>query len=301
MSDFIISTARALMATMQPATGTRSSGSVLVTATAGQSVVVPRNRYAIPVVGGSARPDLMVKAANNPATEDGSWTATDAGTAINFISNLGGARHNLPDTTVLLFDPPLDNVASAVVTGGAFAGGADSTAFGALRDLVMAEQLSGPQLTTDLARSPIKRFPSAIVTWQDVQPADGSTVVQQNRGAARVGTRRILAKATYRISIISSRADSAHARRHEGLYAVDQVARLVSDRQAVDGRECVSNPSGVQILQMLREFQPGADLYLKFFIYHLVVACTVTIEQIDTRSYNDWLLTLLNVDKPGVS
>jgi len=297
VSDFIIGTARALMAVMQPATGTRSTGVVTLTALAAQTVNLKRGQYAYPVLGGRASPELLIKVGENPATDDGSWDVTDAGLAVTFISNLGGARYNLPATTPIILDNPPSGLVVALPTADAdFTGGIDATGFGAVLDLVMAEQLSGPALHVDMRRSQLTRFPSVMVTWEDVQPADGSSTVTAGRGSARVGTRSLLFKSSYTISVITSRKDTDHERRHEGLFMVGTLARLITDRQMVDG-ECLSNPSGIQIRSIFREVGPQ-DIYQKFYIYHMLISAHVTIQQFDSRTYSDWLLAVLNVDKP---
>lgn len=293
MSDVILNTARAVMALMQPLTGTRATGTVTMTAKAGQSFELKPGTYAFPVLSGKVRPHMHFKVAAPPSGD--AWTITDAGVAVTFISNLGGAKYNIPGGTVLRMDPPIEALDTAVVAGD-FIDGVDATGFGALKDVVIAEQLEGPVISLDMRRAPgLTRFPAAVITWDDGLPADGSTQTTLGRGN-RVGTRSLLWALNYQISIISSRADSDHARRHEGMYILNAVARLISDRHMVD-TECVSNPQPLQLRQMLREDGPQ-DVYQKFYIYHLMFGCTTTLESIDTRTYPDWLKAVLNVNKP---
>ncbi len=116
----IENTARALQAICQPLTGTRSSGTVTMTAS-GDDVTIARNTHGVPVLNGKEHPDLVFKTGEGPNSDpdpEGSWTVTSGGTDVDFISNIGGVRQNIPDTTVINLDPWITGIASAVVSGG---------------------------------------------------------------------------------------------------------------------------------------------------------------------------------------
>jgi hypothetical protein len=297
----VLETSRALMAIMSPATGTRSSGNVRLQAQPGVEVSVPRNHFAFPVIKGDRRPELVLKVAEGPE-DDQSWKVTDTPGDILLISNIGGERYNLPDGTPIVFDPPLTGIVTSPAANKpkvnvAFSGGLDRTGLGCVADMLMYEQLRvSPELGVDLRRSGITKFPAVILTWSDLQSADGVTVPQAGRGN-RVGTRSTLYKSTFDITIMVSRADEDHARRHEGLAIMEFLMRLLTDRQSVDGL-CVSNPSGVQILQTFRETALPQSLVQKFYIYHIIVAAELGLEQIDSRTFNDWLTAVVDVIKP---
>jgi len=286
----IIRTARAIMACLNSITGTRSSGTVLVTAS-GDDVTLPRNRYALPVIEGRQRPDLAVKVAEG-TEDDGSWIVTSSGTAVSMFSNIGGARQNLAGSTVLEFDPPIDGIASASVSV-PFTGGANPTDFGTIKDLAMSEYIGA--LPVDLSRSLIKGFPCALLTWVDDEPADSATTAMLGVSAARAGTRRNLYKLTYQLRVISERADSSHARRAYGLEILDQIAELLVDRHEIDG-EHISNPRGLQVVQRWRE-TGGGPTYQKYYVYAMLISAMVSFGRQDTRTYNTWVTTVLNVDK----
>lgn len=298
----IIGGARAIMAVISPLTGGRASGAATLTSAAG-TVVVPRNHYAYPIVAGKHRPDQLFKIDTGPNT-DGSWDVGAGGTPVNFVSNNGGQRYNIPAGTKLIFDPPLSGlVAAAPAADATFTGGIDATGFGALKDLLMFETMDGDDALS-LRRSNVTRFPAAVITFRDFQPADGTTINVTQR-ETKVGTRKSLYKVTYVISVISSRADQDHERRHEGLTIVENIMKLINDRRAAEAppdepdlaRECLSNPGGVQIREAFRESGPQ-DIYQKFYIYNILVSTTVTLQTTDARTYPDWLLAVLNVDKP---
>ena len=297
--SFINANLRALLAVMQPLTGVRSAGLIQMTAS-GEDVFIERGQYAIPVIGGRAAPELLVKADLNPATPSdespGSWRVPFVGASVGFISNLGGVRYNFPPGTTFLLDPPVDGLTATLLPSAAgFAGGIDASGFGALLDLVIAENLSGPAQSVDLRRSQLTRFPSAVLTWREAIPADGSSVPQVRRGS-RAGTRVNLYRLGYTLSVIASRQDTQHERQHEALSIISSLAELITDRQAVDG-ENLSNPSGVQIQSIRREALPQ-EAFQRFIIYSIDLNCTVTLCQRDSREYAEWLVTHLCIEKP---
>jgi hypothetical protein len=290
----IVDTARNLMATLQPATGDRASGPVTLTAS-GADVTVPRNTFAMPIIDGHRRPDLLLKTGEGP-NEDGSWTVTSGGTAVIFISNIGGVRHNIPINTRISFDPPLIGLVSTLPTAdSAFTGGTDPTVFGTIKDMVIYENLDGPNFQIDLRRSAVTRFPCVLVTWMNTEPADGTTQTQTHR-ATRSNRFGVLYKDTFALSVLSSKEQSDHSRRHEGLEIIDTMARLLTDTQSIDGCP-YSNPGGVQIRQVIRDISPEND-YQKLYIYSLMLSTERNLQRLDSRVYSDWLLAVMDIYKP---
>jgi hypothetical protein len=270
------------MATLQPATGDRASGPVTLTAS-GADVTVPRNTFAMPIIDGHRRPDLLLKTGEGP-NEDGSWTVTSGGTAVTFISNIGGVRHNIPINTRISFDPPLIGLVSTLPTAdSAFTGGTDPTVFGTIKDMVIYENLDGPNFQIDLRRSAVTRFPCVLVTWMNTEPADGTTISQTHR-----------ATRSNRFGVLKEQSD--HSRRHEGLEIIDTMAGLLTDRQSVD-ESPFSNPGGVQIRQIIRDISPEND-YQKMYIYSLMLSTERNLQQTDSRVYSDWLLAVMDIYKP---
>jgi hypothetical protein len=290
----IIDTARNIMAILQPATGDRSSGPVTLTASGGD-VTVPKNTFAMPIVNGTRRADLLLKVGEGP-NEDRSWTVTSGGTAVTFVSNIGGIRHNIPINTQISFDPPLSGLISTVPTAdSAFTGGTDPTVFGTIKDMVIYEHFEGANFGIDLKRSGIKKFPCVIISWTNTEPADGTTISQTER-PTRANATGVLYKDTFNLAIVSSKDQSDHSRRHEGLEIVDTMARLLTDRRGVDNSP-VSNPGGIQIRSIIREDGPE-DIYQKFYIYDMLLSTERNLQQLDSRVYNDWLLAVVDIYKP---
>jgi hypothetical protein len=289
----IIDVARAIMAICTPATGQRATGKVKLFTHADTTVALRRNHAMMPVIDGAARSDLLIKSGEGPLAE-GAWEITPDGTEVDVLSNVGGVRHNvLTAGTKVVLDPPVPGIvindAPTVIQG--LVGGLDTTGFGAVKDVVLYEQFDGPDRALDTRRSLLKRFPAVLLTWEGLEPADGVATAQTAR-ATRLGTRKALYSLTYTLSVISSRADSDEERRHEGLAILDLLIRLLADRQAVDGY-CLSNPSGLYIQEAHRESGPQ-DVYQKFYIYTAVIGAMATVEQIDLRTYNPWLLSKIN-------
>ena len=293
--DAVTAATRALLAVLAPLTGTRSTGLVSLQSASGV-VQVARGQYAMPVLGGQIAPELLVKVAANPDTEDGHWDVTTTPTPVQFTSNLGGVANNFAAGTQFVLDPPVAGlVATGPTSAAGFTGGTDSSGFGALRQVVDAESTAGPLVNVDLRRSALQVFPAAVLTWQDAVPADGS-VVPQMRPSGRVGNKQKLYRLGYTLTIVTSRADSGSARRHEGRWITYALMRALSDRQSVDG-EVVSSPSGVQVQSASRESGPQ-EVFQKWYLYHLVLNCEVTLSGLDDRTFADWLSTRLQIWKP---
>jgi hypothetical protein len=259
----------------------------------GADVTINRNVHGVPVINGQEQPDLVFKTDVGP-NDDGSWTVTSGGTGVTWISNIGGIRHNISDTTVINLDPEITGIASAVVNGD-FTTGADDTAYGTLKDFVLYEQLAGPALPLDMRRSLLKGFPSAMIAWIQAEPGDGSTTAHTLR-ETRVGTFGTLHRHIFQISVIVNRAESDYRRRAEGMHIIETMSRLLTDRHAIDGCP-FSNPSGIQILRFWREVLPQ-PLAKRFYVFNLQLSVVTSLITTDTRSYNDWLLARIDVLKP---
>lgn len=291
--SIILDTARNLMAVMQPATGNRATGVATVTAS-GVDVNLPMNTYAMPILNNRRMSNMLFKTAQGP-NDDRSWTVTSGGTAITFISVIGGTRHNIAQGTELSFDPLVAGLVSARPTAdSAFTGGTDPTFWGSVKDIVIYENFD-PDFKMQLRNSGVTVFPSVMLIWVNAEAADGSSIAQTDQ-PTRVGTGEKLWKDTYAVSVISSREDSDHARRHEGLEILERLSNLLTDRQSVD-RSPFSNPSGVQIRSQNRITLPWGDRK-KFYIYTILLSTERTLTQIDSRVWSDWNLAVMDIVKP---
>ena len=290
--SWVHSTMRAILAVCQPLSGDRATGTALVKASGADVPLFPGTYFA-PIIAGQRRPDLVFKVGPGPE-DDGSWIVTAAGTSVAMFSNIGGSRHNLEAGTKLDVEPWVTGIASAVAEA-QFTGGTDASGFGAVKDMAIYDQLSGPAIHVDLQRSSLKRFPAVLLTWMDDEPADGSTTSSTHR-PTRVGTSSVLYRESFQLSLIVSRSESEHMRREEGLYILDALTGLLTDRRAVD--DCVfSAPGGLHILRRWRE-GGNQGIYQKFAIYHILLAATAAFTRTDTRAFNDWLRAVLDVVNP---
>jgi hypothetical protein len=287
----ILDEARALMAVLQPLTGTRAAGNLTVRST-GATGLLPANAFAVPIVAGVMRHDLMIKTALNPANPAG-WPVGIAGTAVPAITNIGGAAQNVPADSPVRWWPAVEGIEPmAAVAAGGLAGAQDPVGLTAVRELELFEQLrpnlqGGPQ---DLFRGTFSRFPAVMVTWEGSGPGDNQTISPLRQEGARVGRGRTIQKQEWNVFIVTSRLDSDPARREEGLVLVDAVAGILGERQFVDGF-CFSAPAGAFIRGRSRWLISPA-----FYVYRIELVTTGSRVMQDARTYNPWLTTRLDVD-----
>jgi hypothetical protein len=296
----ILATARALMALLQPLTGNRSMGTATVRSSPGPSAVLPANAYAVPILGGAMRHDLLVRVNANPAaptppaTVQGDWAVVAAGTPVTMTSLMGGIDVNLPIGTELRWWPARAGVEAKSVLATALTGGTQLTGVGALAQVAFYEQLRANLSGTaeDLFKSMVSRFPAALLVWDGAAPGDGSTVSPLERGDSRVGNGIALYAYTWDLFVITSRTDSDPARREEGLALLDEIIETIQDRQSVDGVP-FSAPSGVQIRDVRRHVVGPS-----FYVYLIRFATVSSVKKRDPRTWNPWLLTRLDADTP---
>lgn len=301
--SFTIETGRALMAAMQPITGNRAAGQIRLRTKPGVQLTVPRYAYWTPVIDGQRMTSWLFKATEGP-NKDKSWTVDDSGnTLITLMSNIGGMRHNVPVGTQFQPDLPIAELvlvgAGQPVAEADFEGGTNPSDYAGVQDMALFETFDGPALTTDLHRSPIDQFPAILLAFQDFSPADGVAIAQNNQMAINAGTDKKFYKVTYTISVITTKGEGDMSRRQEGLILADAVTQLLNDKHNGDQGECLSNPGGVQVRQMIREDGPQ-DIYQKFYIYTALVSCMTLLQRVDFRTFNPWLRAVMNIDKPQV-
>lgn len=286
MSD-LITLGRDILAVCSPATGTRASGAVTVTAS-DADVTIPVANYLLPVVGGQVEAKWAFKVSRGP-NSDKSWTATSDGTAISAMSNLGGARYNVPDATRFVLDPPIDGIESIEATGD-FSGGVNPSGLATLHDAVMWEELGAP-ISDVIHKSGISKFPAAVLGWAQSEPADGSTDGYSN--GSRTSRKSMTYRETFSLSIIANRAESGHHRRQQGLAIISELCDLMLDRHSVDGRP-FSNPRGIQIIRRYRE-KLNSQFYKKFDVYVILLGVMHSIEQRQYRTWDDYLANNIDV------
>ena len=99
--------ARALLEVLRPLTGDPSTGTALVTATAGD-VTLPARCFFAPLRKSVSNQESLDRDNLVRSTADaGDQIISSAGVSVPLISMLGGKRQNLPAGTRLRLDPPL--------------------------------------------------------------------------------------------------------------------------------------------------------------------------------------------------
>lgn len=297
----IVEAARDLMAVMSPATGTRATGKATVKAT-GADVDLYHGTYAVPRMGGNYRDDLVVKVGPGPnkgANSRTYWTVTSTGTVVDFLSNIGGVRHNkiaVPASgqVDLVFDPPIDGIASSVLST-SFSGGADpsDTDLGAVYDMFMYQQFEGD--LGDLARSNMVRLPSVLVVWKGSTQIDGSSTSYETY--ARVSKTQSLNRESFDIIIFVDRAESDHLRRLQGMYIMDRLTSYLTNRVDYDGR-VVGQLGGVHVENRSIQAIRDVDGYVSVYMYALSVSIASVYTMYDERSFTALETFVLDIVKP---
>lgn len=298
----VVNQMRGAMNLLHPLTGdTRAQLTLTLTAAPGVTFLLKPNAWVFPVIGGGAsgpqtqRPDLLFKTTRNPLREDGFWQITDTGNAVPIIANLAGVRHNLQVGTTFNFDFPSDDIVTMVVSSVNVVA-TDPGGPGNIQSMVIYEE-AAPDFFLDLRRSSVvTKFPAVIVSFENMFPADGSTVNTLDR-RTHTGRDASLYRVDLQLTIFSSRDDGDSRRRLEGMSIADAMMRLLTNRVGTDDGDCVSNPGGVQILQMFRDGE-NQQAFQKYYIYTLRIATTVTLQTADSRTFNPWLTAIMDIVKP---
>ncbi len=194
--NVILRTARATMSILSPLLGERATGWVLARAS-GAPATLPRNSYAVPVVGGQVAFDGLLKTLPE-ATIDA------AGTLVPAASVLGGAFTNLAEGTELRWDPPIAGLEPiAVIAAPGLTGGMSATGYGAVRELKLYEQIGSATAAQDLFAAKVGHFPALVLSWdQSAHPTD--IVTRKSRTT-------VLFQEHWLLSVIASRHDSGDA------------------------------------------------------------------------------------------
>lgn len=296
--------ARGLLALISPLFGERATGSVTLSAAAGQgSVVLDPGLYLVPLVGGELQTNFPIKLARAPvsqANKKGQWTVEEGGTAVELVANLGGQRGNLPAGTRLVWDPrPPEGLAGTeVVLAQAMTGGADR-AGDRLLDAAIYESLGDPLANLEMFSAAIVGSPAVLVVWGGSVSSEGSSVPAQSRGASRLGPGSQAFKEDFELFFVSTNSTSDPWRRGELLRLMDEATQMMFDRGYVDGVP-LSTPDGVQIRSRGRVTARG-ERYSGWYIYRVGVSATRVYSKRDARTYNPWLRTTVEAVKPDAA
>jgi hypothetical protein len=284
---------RGIQALLQVLQGDYSSGAVTMTAT-GADVEVRAPVFGIPIVNGAEDESRLIKVEKNSALKSGYWTVTDAGVDVDVTSMQGGAHVNLAEATQVRWDPPMAGIEPlAVVAAGGLTGGTRSTAFGALRQVRHYKDM-GLQKALEFFQAQVADYPAALLSWHSTSPADGAAIPGLGPDATRLGNGRRMFAHNFELGVISSRRDGADIRRKEGDQLRDDLLELLTDR--VGYRNCpISTGRGLQIIEA-RFVGVSPNVYIDLIRF----SCQYELQRRDSRTFNDWIKTRLQIEKPDI-
>jgi hypothetical protein len=275
----VVHDARAIMACLQPLTGTRATGSVTVNAVPGPSAVLPGGSYGAPVIGGSIRYDRLVKAAPNPDNLAG-WPVT-TGTVVPCFTNIGGGDQNIPAGTSIRWFPVATGIEPASVTPAGLTGGTPNESFAGVAQLVFFEEIK-PGQGGNVLKGGLSRFPAVVLAW------DGSGKAQF------VGRGQWVQQQLWSLYVIVSRVDADPQRRVQGLTILDAIEDYLWGRQMVDGTG-FSTPNGAQFERRL-----AMPIDPSFYVYRAQVTTKRSVRRFEPRTFSPWLRTKLDATTTDV-
>jgi hypothetical protein len=299
--DVIEQLARAVFGQISPITGTRATGTIRVDNTGGaDDVIVEKNMYLLPVVGGELRDDLVYKTRPDPTTlrahgQGGAWTVPAGETLdVDIWSNLGGARHNLPAATLFRWDPPLYGLGPTVLLNDALTDGADrDEAETRIQRAAYYEELDAAAIERDLQSGRLYQLPAVMLTWQQSAPAEGRTA-GTNQGSTRAQAGARFFSETFRLYVIVGEHSSDKRRRGGGLRVMQALTRLLSDQEQTRDFERLTNVGSLEILARNRYSRSD-----RHYVYSISFRVMRTVNILEERTFTPWLQTHLTATLPG--
>jgi hypothetical protein len=269
---------RAITALLQPLMGTPGGGTVTAKALTG-TVDLPPFGVLLPIVNGGIMEEAGVFVQKNPATENGNWSVTTAGTPIQVASLLGGPIVNRANLQYR-WDPPmagLDPLALGTVSGGMAADG-----FGALKQVRQYRNMSPADLK-ELFAAQISNCPAAALAWEATQPLDGP-IPSVQMGTARMAKGKKRYRHMWTLFLITTRADNDARRRVEGDRLRDTVVELITEQQEARGLPVSDSFLEINEARYLTS-SPTA------FVDIVRFSTTFAMTRIDPRTFGPWLTT----------
>jgi hypothetical protein len=240
-----------------------------------------------PVVGGTENDAACLKVETNPATPDGSWPVTTAGTEVAVTSLQGGNHVNLSAGTRLNFDEELPG-ATAILSS-AMAGGSQLESFGALRQVKLYKDLGNQIDAKSFFAAQVRDYPAAVLTWAATTPGDGSVSPALGADGTRVSRGKRIYAHEWTLFVISSRLDSKDRRKREGDVLRDDILEMLTDRESFRGVP-LSNPNGIKVIDArLASTTSTAYVDVIRFVTWFILKRT------DSRTFNDWKTSSITV------
>jgi hypothetical protein len=273
--------------------GTVASGQLQVKSEAATGTL-PFGACAVPIVRGGLLEEATLFVSKNPATKDGSWPVTQAGTLVSVEALQGGPVGNSKPGTQYRWDLPVMGIEEKSTTLAGLSGGVASVAFGAVRQLISYKKLDQPTFEQFL-RAQMSQYPAICLCWESTGPLDGPMAAQGVPRLARMGSGKFLFRHTWALFIVTARLDTQGQRQREGDTVRDDVLETLFDTMGARGLR-VANEPGAEILDA-RVFGVTPTSYVDL----VRIGCTVTLQHRRQRTeYNDWLRTRLqNLTQPN--
>jgi hypothetical protein len=290
--------ARAVLSQLSVLFGTRGTGKVLVKATDEDMLLTP-NSYAVPIIttasGPGERPDMLLKTAFNPATEEahkqgGDWLITAAGTEVDLVTAIGSTQSAaITAGSKVRFDPPLPGIEpTADVTVGFTPGdGAGPAKAGT----IFEELNNGARSLLD---AQLPAFPALVVAWLGSEPVEGRTA-GISQGASRKGRAAAAYFESFGIYVVSSSTEG-RGRRKMAQRLLEAASQLLIDRSMNDDGETLNTMgTGVYVLNRTPRIaqSPNAS------IGRILLRTVSTLERVEGRSFPPWLKMTLGASLPA--
>jgi hypothetical protein len=211
---------RALVGALSPLMGTRATGTLTVRATSGPTEL-PESCFAMAIrktAAGSEAIDrnCLLRTTAKTLVETG-------GTSVPVTSMLGGTRQNLPESTLIRWQPSITGIEELAAVAADMTGGTDLDAAGRVSSIVEFEGI-GANAAKDLFQGRVMlELPAIVVAWDS------------SAGFEWAGQDKARHVDLWTLFVVVARQESAITRGDEGLDIMDGVSELLTDRRASDG------------------------------------------------------------------
>jgi hypothetical protein len=290
--------ARGILSQLSVLFGSRGTGKVLVKATGDDMLLTP-NSYGAPIIttasGPGERPDMLVKTAFNPATEEphkqgGDWLITAAGTEVDLVTAIGSTQSAaIVAGSSIRWDPPLEGIeATSLVTQG-FAGadGAGPAKYGT----VFEELENGARSLLD---AQLPAFPALVVAWLGSEPVEGRTA-GISQGATLKSRKSKTYFETFGVYVVSSSAEG-RGRRKMAQRLLEGASQLLTDRSSNDDGEVLCTMgTGLYVLNRTPRIAQSANAS----VGRVLLRTISTLSRAEGRTFRPWLTTSFGASLPA--
>ena len=284
---------RALLGLFSWLQGPFATGNVVVRST-GATGTLPAQTFLVPVRTGQLDEGGCILVLRNPATQNGSWPVTAAGSTVPVAALQGGPAGNTPAGTAYRILPEMAGLEPVATSAAGLSGGAYTRV---LKQVRYYRDSGTVERARALYNAQVTEYPAIVYSWVGDGPADGAISSHYGPSVTRPGRNKRVFRAAYVAHIVTSRLDSTDQRTRQGDVLRDQVLRLLTDRIAYRGLR-VSGSPGIQLI--------GArllELRETIYVDQVDFALSYTLSKDDSLPRDPepspWRTTELTVDGPG--